>query len=337
MIKGHTELRLEARTFSLLKLLIENRERAVTVDEILAAVWNETSVDRNSVYVAVSRLRIALGQTQSEPYIKTIARIGFQFVARVDLVSGDVWKMSSSPTIPGEAARFSVALSPRDDNRRTSSRRPEIESSKQSMSELEVRFVTELIRPWDLLNHDLCEQKAIQPDISDFTRRAAALAVAIKHFAENQGQDYKEFASRSESYRVMSDVADGYKHGQLAKSSRNNKLYVASQFEVQNIGKFRFLHNAIIIDHNNNGKMDFLEVSKLAIQFLLNELTPGISWVPVILLAPEVYADDVRLHADTTHQVSWKALQIQFFRRSPTEELTAYDPPRWEFHLTSEF
>src|ERR1700722_7964148 len=72
---------LEPKPFQLLQFLIENNGRAVTKDQIVAAVWPGTFVSDNSVTRAVTQIRKALRDDAKEPkYIETVPTIGYRFI-----------------------------------------------------------------------------------------------------------------------------------------------------------------------------------------------------------------------------------------------------------------
>jgi DNA-binding winged helix-turn-helix (wHTH) protein/Tol biopolymer transport system component len=76
---------LEPKSFRLLEFLVENRERAVSKEEIVKAVWSGTAVSDNSLTRAVAQIRKALGDDRRQPrYIETVPTIGYRFVARVE-------------------------------------------------------------------------------------------------------------------------------------------------------------------------------------------------------------------------------------------------------------
>jgi hypothetical protein len=94
------------------------------------------------------------------------------------------------------------------------------------------RFVNDVVKPWDELNALLVQRYAFQPDLSDVTRLAGALAVAIKHQADLAGcTDRSAIDAASLENKLMSDVGDFWKHGPLRESSRNNSLSVSAMFE----------------------------------------------------------------------------------------------------------
>jgi Tol biopolymer transport system component/DNA-binding winged helix-turn-helix (wHTH) protein len=79
---------LEPKVFDVLVFLITHRERLVTKDELLDAVWRDTFVTPNALTRAVGQLRKALGDDAGTPrYIETVAKRGYRFLVPVSLVS----------------------------------------------------------------------------------------------------------------------------------------------------------------------------------------------------------------------------------------------------------
>jgi TolB-like protein len=75
---------LEPQIFDLLQFLIENRERVVSKDEIVTAVWNGRIVSESTITSRITDLRHAVGDTGGQQkVIRTLARKGFRFVAEV--------------------------------------------------------------------------------------------------------------------------------------------------------------------------------------------------------------------------------------------------------------
>lgn len=82
--RADQELYLRAKTFQVLLYLIENRERAVPKDEILAAVWPDTTVTEDTLVQSIVDIRRAVGDDPREPwFIRTVPRRGYQFIAPV--------------------------------------------------------------------------------------------------------------------------------------------------------------------------------------------------------------------------------------------------------------
>jgi len=80
-----TTVALKARTFDVLRYLIEHRDRVVGKDELLAAVWPGRIVEENNLGQAVSALRRVLGTGAGDhQYIVTVSGHGYRFVATLE-------------------------------------------------------------------------------------------------------------------------------------------------------------------------------------------------------------------------------------------------------------
>lgn len=85
LLQDDRAVELEHRLTSLLVFLLQNKNRVLTKDEILKAVWQKKVVNDDSVAVAISQLRKALDDNPRMPtYIKTIPGIGYQFILQQD-------------------------------------------------------------------------------------------------------------------------------------------------------------------------------------------------------------------------------------------------------------
>ena len=80
---------LEPQVFALLALLIENRERLVSRDEIIEKVWDGRIVSDAAVSSRIKSARQALGDDgKAQRFIRTMHGQGFRFVAAVRVVQG---------------------------------------------------------------------------------------------------------------------------------------------------------------------------------------------------------------------------------------------------------
>jgi TolB-like protein len=87
---GRMELRangapvaIEPQVFALLRLLVENSDRMVSKDEIIAQVWNGRIVSDAAIASRVKSARQALGDDgKSQGMIRTVRGLGFAFVAK---------------------------------------------------------------------------------------------------------------------------------------------------------------------------------------------------------------------------------------------------------------
>lgn len=102
LTKDGRAVELEYRLTNLLVFLLENKDRVLTKDEILKAVWPKKVVNDDSVAVAISQLRKALEDNPRAPtYIKTIPGVGYQFIHQDQITSSVV----SPPIDIGEPAK----------------------------------------------------------------------------------------------------------------------------------------------------------------------------------------------------------------------------------------
>jgi TolB-like protein len=81
---GGVAATIEPQVFALLMLLIENRDRMVSKDEIVAHVWNGRFISDAAIASRIKSARQALGDDgRTQRYIRTIHGQGFRFLADV--------------------------------------------------------------------------------------------------------------------------------------------------------------------------------------------------------------------------------------------------------------
>ena len=72
IIKGDVPIALTYTEFKILELLLSNRKRIFSLDQIYASIWNDNAVGDSAIMVHVKNLRKKLGDNSREPkYIKT--------------------------------------------------------------------------------------------------------------------------------------------------------------------------------------------------------------------------------------------------------------------------
>ena len=75
---------LEPQVFDLLVYLVQNRDRVVSKDDLIAAVWGGRIVSESTLTSRINAVRKAVGDSGEEQrLIRTIARKGFRFVGEV--------------------------------------------------------------------------------------------------------------------------------------------------------------------------------------------------------------------------------------------------------------
>jgi Tol biopolymer transport system component/DNA-binding winged helix-turn-helix (wHTH) protein len=84
LVRGDASIPVEPKAFRVLLVLLQNPHRLVTKDELLDAVWQETSVSENSLTRSIALLRKLLGDDTHEPrFIATVPTVGYRFVCDV--------------------------------------------------------------------------------------------------------------------------------------------------------------------------------------------------------------------------------------------------------------
>lgn len=100
LLRNGEPVQLTAKVFDLLLLLVGNRGRALTKDELMQRLWPDTVVEENNLTVNMSALRKVLGDDSSQPlYIETIPRHGYRFVADVQAVAAEEELLSERASI----------------------------------------------------------------------------------------------------------------------------------------------------------------------------------------------------------------------------------------------
>ncbi len=87
--RGSDLVALEPQVFDLLVYLIENRERVVSKDDLIAAVWQGRVVSDSTLTSRINAARKAIGDNgEQQSLIRTIARKGFRFVGTLRDAAG---------------------------------------------------------------------------------------------------------------------------------------------------------------------------------------------------------------------------------------------------------
>jgi TolB-like protein len=82
--RGADSLSIAPQVFDLLEYLIRNRERVVSKDDLIAAIWNGRVVSDAAVTTRINVVRAAIADSGEEQrLIKTLPRKGFRFVGAV--------------------------------------------------------------------------------------------------------------------------------------------------------------------------------------------------------------------------------------------------------------
>ena len=89
--RGADAVSITPQVFDLLDYLIRNRERVVSKDDLIIAVWNGRIVSDAALTTRLNAARNAIGDSGEEQrLLKTLARKGFRFVGQVQEERGGV-------------------------------------------------------------------------------------------------------------------------------------------------------------------------------------------------------------------------------------------------------
>jgi len=90
--RGSEPVAISPQVFDLLLYLVQNRERVVSKDALLQAVWGKRIVSESTLTSHINAVRKAIGDSgEQQRWLRTIARKGFRFV-------GDVRQADSPPS-----------------------------------------------------------------------------------------------------------------------------------------------------------------------------------------------------------------------------------------------
>jgi DNA-binding winged helix-turn-helix (wHTH) protein len=115
--RGAASIPIEPQVFSVLLMLIENRDRLVGKDEIVERVWGGRIISDSAIASRIKSARQAIGDDgATQKRIRTLNRQGFRFVAHVQIVDRPhAWgadEVEPPEAQPPDPARPSIAVLP---------------------------------------------------------------------------------------------------------------------------------------------------------------------------------------------------------------------------------
>ena len=109
--RGDAPVAVEPKVFDLLAYLIENRERVVSRDDLIAHVWDGRIVSESALARCINAARSAIGDSgEAQRLIKTLPRKGLRFVGAVREETGTVRDRRRQP--PGPRGQLPPWLCP---------------------------------------------------------------------------------------------------------------------------------------------------------------------------------------------------------------------------------
>ena len=110
--RGAEPVAVEPQVFDLLVCLVENRDRVVSKDDMIASVWGGRVISESTLTSRINSVRKAIGDNGDEQrLVRTIARKGLRFVGDVQIVGDKVKPDGVADEGPGREARPAIACS----------------------------------------------------------------------------------------------------------------------------------------------------------------------------------------------------------------------------------
>ena len=98
---------VEPQVFDLLVHLVQNRDRVVSKDDLIAGVWGGRIVSDSTLTSRINSARKAIGDSgEQQALIRTVARKGFRFVGTLH----DAAAAPAAPQVPADATRPALPL-----------------------------------------------------------------------------------------------------------------------------------------------------------------------------------------------------------------------------------
>jgi hypothetical protein len=204
-----------------------------------------------------------------------------------------------------------------------------------------LKFLNDVIKPWDELNNLLIERYAVEPELSSITKDVSSISNAINHQVDalafeqkiDRNKAQEEVINASRSVRIISDVSDCIKHVELRKDERRNRFYVAAMFEVNEKNEFCFLRNGIFIEHATLGNHDFMQTSHEAIDYWNKKRGLSIQWHGSVRCAETEFFPEAFLEFNPKYCIEMKRTRFKCFRRNNVGELEPFAPENVKFSV----
>lgn len=103
--KNGEETYVRQQSFHVLLYLLARRNQLVGKEELISEFWHDTAVTDNAVVQCITDIRRAIGDDSRSPrFIKTIPKVGYRFIAEVEVIH-----VPEAPPTPAEPATVLAA------------------------------------------------------------------------------------------------------------------------------------------------------------------------------------------------------------------------------------
>ena len=84
LLRGKNRIAVEPQVFDLLHYLVRNRDRVVSKDDLIAAVWKGRIISESTLTSRITAVRHAIAdRAEDQRLLRTIARKGLRFIGEV--------------------------------------------------------------------------------------------------------------------------------------------------------------------------------------------------------------------------------------------------------------
>lgn len=189
----------------------------------------------------------------------------------------------------------------------------------------DLKFLNDILQPWEKLNTLLSQPYALQPNLSAFTREIDTLSVSIAHWGETKSKRRKKFS-------LFNNIADTAKHTNLNDEKRETTTNFSSFFLCNGNNEFRFLRNVPYITYEKDPafsgpQYDFMQESLIEIKEIMRKEKIYLDRDIIISEhSDNTYYERAKLKFDEKYCININSLKISFFIRVDGE-LVPYEPP----------
>jgi DNA-binding winged helix-turn-helix (wHTH) protein/alpha-beta hydrolase superfamily lysophospholipase len=204
---GGDPVRLRAKVFDTLRVLVEHHGRLVHKNDLLAAVWPHTTVEETNLSHNISELRRAFGEgRKGQRYIETVSKSGYRFVAAVRENPLPVESFATASTVARAVPKTRYALS------------GDVHVAYQVLGQGPIDLV--YVPGW--ITH--LEYAWQQPRVAHFLRRLAALSRLILFDKRGTG-----LSDRVPEYPTLQDRMDDVRAVMQAVGSERAAVFGMSE------------------------------------------------------------------------------------------------------------
>jgi TolB-like protein/DNA-binding winged helix-turn-helix (wHTH) protein/Flp pilus assembly protein TadD len=238
LLHNGNQVRLPAKAFEILLVLLEGEGRLVEKDELMRRVWPDAVVEENNLTVNMSALRRCLTESPGEHrYVVTVPGRGYQFVA-------DVRQLGSEPPTTQEvveitlargngAARSSSSVAAQTNGEATHAH--SIWSAEYPAGEIKRRRQGVLLLLIPLLTIPIVVSYLIYSRYLARENKATITSIAVLPFANETGDSNAEYLSDGISESLINSLSQLPDVKVIARSSAFK--YRGTNYDLQDVAK----------------------------------------------------------------------------------------------------